>query len=64
MGKATWRLGLQDPPFTHKKILLKTYFRIIITLEHYQPFTYFPSFSHWGYGNKTTYIGITILNRQ
>ena len=47
MGKVTRRLGLQDPPFTHRKILLQTYFRIIITLKYYQPFTYFPSFSCW-----------------
>ena len=64
MGKATWRLGLQDPLVSQKIISLKTYFTIIITLKYYQYFTYFPSFSYWGYGNKTTYVGITILNRQ
>ena len=30
MGKATWRLGLQDPLVTQKIILLKTYFRILL----------------------------------
>ena len=32
MGKATWRLGLQDPLVTQKIILLKTYFRILPVL--------------------------------
>ena len=30
MGKATWRLGLQDPLVSQKIILLKTYFRILL----------------------------------
>ena len=30
MGKATWRLGLQDPLVTQKIILLKTYFIILL----------------------------------
>ena len=30
MGKATWRLGSQDPLVSQKIILLKTYFRILL----------------------------------